>query len=681
MKKLLFFFIATALFLTANAQITSVTALYGKYKFTSTMTVTEAGKAYESNFAAESEVTITSHNIYDASVFGIAGGQGGAMGINLTNFDEKKIGTNNPNSVNHWGNSLIGITSTDGKYPWGGNYIFVLYYDGDGNLTMDDFALVLGNHSEASTTILAQFTNCKMTLVEEEVIAVDDMSGNWHFKATDGGCDWTADFPGEWDMVITSTSQDFREYSVEFAFEGYGKFSLDATFDGSEMVIPFDNTYIDTDKKILILSYFQETSGNIRFKKGTTTSTMSLSSGLRVAQEAEDGSKNELQWYSAGAATKQEAEVSVDFAGVYTVSVGTKTAISEVQYPETFKMEIVYNEADDNYLVTKFFDQDITALNNGGIPANVSAADASVLEISVGDDAILRDISASESQKSYIVLYDNQGLNTGKVTFAIDAESRASLSDFTTYCKTDGNAAVIDAMFQNNTVAAGDAVVVKPIDYTKSYTLKFDADRIVVKDAQYGVVFPSEWELRFADYSQYDLPVYLTEFLGNNIYNLNYGGATPITVSDDDARTFTLKMTNNSGKPLRVVEVVPQETYLVLRDKDGGDTPVSITIDADGNAVVSDFALYAYDVASDKLKGVVAVYGGDSETGISSVAGASSAVTVSGGAVVVAGEPTYLEIYNIVGVRVYSGVANRVDGLPHGIYLVKIADNAVRVAL
>ncbi len=682
MKRLLFLFSFSVMLLFVNAQVTTITDLYGTYKFTSTMTVTDAGKAYESHFAAVSDVVITSDRTYDAAVTGIAGGKGGAIGINQTNFEAKKIGTLNANSsfVNHWQDAKIGITTTDGAYCWGGNnYQFVIYYDDNGNLSMDDFALVLADHSAGTTTILAQFTNCKMELVEKETIAIDDMSGFWHFKPSNNSYDTEAEFSAEWDMTITATSEDFKNYSVEFAFDGYEKFVLNATFDGAELVVPFSETYIDSEDKILILSYFQQREGNIRFKKGTTSSTMSLTSGLRFAQETEGGAVNELQWVSGGIATKQEIVQTVDFAGTYSVTVGTLYAMptSTVQYPESFTMEIVYNSADNNYLVTKFLGEDISALNDGGIVANVSASDVSVLEISVGDNSILRELSDGESN---IVLYDNQGLNTGKVTLKIDADGNITMSDFTTKSKVKSSDATIDAMFMNNLVARGSVAIVKPIDYEQTYTLKFDADRIVVKDTQYGVSFPSEWRLAFNDYSHLELPVYLVEFLGKNIYNLNYGGATPITVGDDP-RTFTLKMTDGSGKPLRVMEVVAQETYIVLRDKDGGETPISITIDNDGNATVSDFSLYAYDVTSGEIKGLVAIYGADAETGISSVADSNIDVTVNGGVIAVAGEPVAVEVYNVAGVRVFNGVANEISGLAHGIYLVKIGNCVKRVLL
>lgn len=674
MKKILLLFSLSAMLLVAKAQVTTIADLYGTYKFTATMTVTDAGKSYESNFAAESEVVIKKDFIYDAAITGIAGGKGGAIKINQVNYEKKKIGTLNANAsfVNHWQNAHIGITTPDGAYCWGGNnYQFVIYYDDNGNLTMDDFALVLGDNDNATTTILAQFKNCKMELQKAEEVVIDDMSGNWHFKASNNMYDPEATFSAEWDMTITATSEDFKNYKVDFAFDGYDTFTLDATFDGLEMSVPFSETYIDSDAKILILSYMQQRSGTMKFKKGTTASTMSFTSGLRIAQEAEGGATTELQWVAGGTAIKQEIVEGVDFAGTYSVTVGQFQAISDVKYPQSFTIEIVYNEADKNYRVTKFFGEDVTALNNGGIVANVSAKDPSVLEISVGENSVLKELS----DNSKIYLSDNQGLTTGKVTLTIDGEGNPSLSDFTTY--KDGS---IDAMFMGNLVAKGETVIIKPIDYTKTYTLTFDAKKIAVKDLQYGVTFPSDWQLEFMDLSYLEYPVYLSTFLGNNIYNMNHSGATPITVDENDPRTFTIKMTNNNGQPLRVMEVVAQETYIVLRDKEGGENPVSITIDENGNATVSDFSLYAYDVASGEMTGLVAIYGEDAETGISSVDG-NATVSARGGIITISGEPVAVEVYNVAGVRVFNGVTNEVAGLVRGIYLVKVGNNVTRILL
>ena len=611
MKKLLLFTLLCALMMPAKADITSVTQLYGKYKFTSTMTVTEAGKAYADKFAAESDVTITSHNVYDASLSGLAGGTGGAMGMNKFDATTKKFGTLNPNSPNHWTNSAIGITTIDGAYPWGGNYELYFTFDNDGNMTMDDFSLVLGNHQESSTTILATFTNCKLTLTEKESVILDDMSGNWEFSAA-GYADSSSTFTTDFDMILTATDDTYSKYNAAITFDGYDEMSFsDVTFDGQNLIIPFQDAYVDATNKIALYSYISPSrTGNLILKKSSTTS-MTLSSGLRFGQETTIEGKDTIvsvQYYIYGIASKKADSEPVDFVGTYTITAGSiiynTSRNTDYTYPTTFDMEVAYDETNQLYLVTKFFGEDIS--NLGGLAAYVSSSDPNTLEISVGDNAFVKALETVDSKYPYLVLWDNIGTNTGKVSLTLNADGSATISDFTIQHLYWGEgSSTLDAFFTGNTITKAGNESSLPIDYSKSYTIKFDPSRIHVSNDSI-ISFPSEWTIDFTDYGEYG--VYLKSFLGQDIATPNQGGLM-IDVREDDIRTFDINLAAGYYAMAILKTVTAGEQYILIRDANGGTTDkLTITIDAAGNATVSDFTITLLDYSTN-VETIIARYG------------------------------------------------------------------------
>ena len=60
MKKLYLLFTMAALLFTvsANAAVESMADLFGKYKFTATVNVTDAGQSYTEHFKSECDVTV-----------------------------------------------------------------------------------------------------------------------------------------------------------------------------------------------------------------------------------------------------------------------------------------------------------------------------------------------------------------------------------------------------------------------------------------------------------------------------------------------------------------------------------------------------------------------------------------------------------------------------------------------
>lgn len=91
-----------------SAAPSKVTDLFGKYKFTSKMELTELGQQYADELKAECEVEFAAdeNGIFDMVIKGLAGG--GTQQVNAINFEETKI--------------LIGIrmemAACGASYPW-----------------------------------------------------------------------------------------------------------------------------------------------------------------------------------------------------------------------------------------------------------------------------------------------------------------------------------------------------------------------------------------------------------------------------------------------------------------------------------------------------------------------------------------------------------------------------------
>jgi hypothetical protein len=370
-----------------------------------------------------------------------------------------------------------------------------------------------------------------------------------------------------------------------------------------------------------------------------------------------------LQYYVSGTAIKNVVLEASEFAGTYNVATGKFMNAGSIAYPKSYDIEIKKDEATGNYLVTKFFGQDIKSMNNGGIPAAVSADDPTKLEISVGNDSRLMDLG----NNSYVVLYDPMGSDKNKVTISVNADGTLTMSDFITYTF-DGSKATISALFQENSIVRGEEA--QPIDFTKAYTIKVDPNSVKVNNPV--MEFPAEWEIKFTVYDATNICI--NSFLGVDVSLINQGGYL-IKVDEDDVRTIIVPL--SGVKYLK--SLVQGEEYLVLCNEEGKNSgELRITIDEQGNATVSDFTVCLMNNETGSNE-IVAVYGADNSTAVDSVAD-EAVISVNNGVVSIADE-AFVEVYNLTGVCVYSGVTTEVSGLNRGIYIVKVGTTVRRIIL
>ena len=113
------------------------------------------------------------------------------------------------------------------------------------------------------------------------------------------------------------------------------------------------------------------------------------------------------------------------WASTFTVKAGSIEKYNETfNYPEEFEMEVQYYEEWGIYLVTKFFGNDVTALNNGGIGFSVSADDPNKAEMTTG-----RYLQTIEAGVSYLCLKD-MNLTDSPLTLTRNEDGTITISNF-----------------------------------------------------------------------------------------------------------------------------------------------------------------------------------------------------------------------------------------------------------
>ena len=587
------FALVAALFavIPANAAVESVADLFGTYKFTSTMTVTEAGQSFKDYFKGECEVVITadSYNIYDGEIQGLAGSTLDFQKINGIDTAKKTIKITNPNGNGLWEGGLY-MSNAEGIYPFSGNYsgIEYTYDDATKTITLPDFTLVTCDHSVPSATIIASFKDVKLTLVSEENIEVVDLSGDWHFTAGKGTYDVmeNSTLPTEFDMTLTATDETKKNYSISMKLGDFAPLALNATFDGMKLTIPFNETYFDAENKIgLVNMYGEVRPGTVEFNLVNET-TLSLYSGMTIAQDSisEENKGQYLQWYMSGTAKKQGGETAaVTWDGVYKVKIGTPMPVlTQYEVPTEFEMEVQYFQDWGIYLVTKFMDNDVTGLNYGGILFTPSADDPNKAEIAT--NALLKTLVAGTE---YLALLD-MNFGTSPLVITRQEDGTYKLDDFcVAYATFDASNTQTNtlATFCQNVTATKQEAVVEPEPFNWANTFTVNAGNITVYNNAY--TYPNNFEM-VVEYNEQWMMYLITKFFGVDVTGLNYGGIT-LTPSTENPKLATI----DTNAFLSTIE--PGALYFKMFDMNAGNTPLTVTVNEDGTLSIDDFCVSVFD--------------------------------------------------------------------------------------
>ena len=587
MKKNYFSILFAALMLfvamPASAQVSSVADLFGKYKFTADVTVSDAGKSLTEHFSNDCDVVITkcSYNIYDGEIQGLAGATA-VQKINGIDTDQNAIKITNPNGSGVWGGGLY-MSNIDGAYPFAQDAVYgdLLYtYDvTTKTITLPNFTLVTCNHGEQSATIIATFTNAKLTLVESESIELADLSGEWHYTAGKGTYDTMegSTLPLEWDMTLTAKDESNKAYDLSIVLGDFEPLALTATFDGAKLTIPFDSVYFDATNKICLWDpYGGRYKGGIEFNLASENAMTLSMMYIRQDSISEEVKGGAVQYYMNGLAKRESTEEVTDsWDGVYNVKGSLAyVAIEDYEYPTEFEMEVQYFEEWEIYLITKFFGNDVTSLNNGGIRLTPSADDPNKAEITTG--GFLKTIVGGES---YLCLKD-MNLSNSALTLTRLEDGTYTISDFSVSYMT------YDASWnQNHSFAAfyqpvtAEKVVEEEFSWANTFTVK--AGNVSVYNEEFE--YPTEFEVEVQYFEEWGIYL-ITKFFGNDVTGLNNGGIRLTPSADDPNRAEV-----TTGGYLKTI--VSGASYLCLKDMNLSNSALTLTLLEDGTIAISDFCV------------------------------------------------------------------------------------------
>ncbi len=584
----------------AKAKVSSMAELFGKYKFTATVEVTEAGKAFQEYFAAESEVIITKDaaNMFEAQITGFAGAKGSeAMKVNAFSEEKQMFKVTNP-SGNGWGVFGNGIyySEADGKYPFGDVALGALYFtisEDAQTITVPDFTLVGNCNFDNSTyDVLAKFTNVKMVLLESEAINIPDISGNW--KVTGGTGDYDtmqgSVLPTEYTMTLEQNG-NANAYKATISIEGIAPFTLDATFDGNTLVIPFDNVLIDEANAY----YLADMNGNLTGKFSFTySSEKAMPAGSPLVIVAKGGETNNyVQWWMNGSAKKQSDAPAFSWAGKFKMTVGSLLDFSggADSFPTESDFEITYYEVIDAYYLTSILGCNVGNVNNGGLKLTISDEDPTVAEISLTGPYGAAYLKSSDDNSVWYKMVDSNGGQT-PLTLKRNDDGTFTLSNFFIVKGAYGAENDYVASVQDITIQ-GEA----PVVYTWDGTYEATATVTKYVDGDYPETFPIVIAPE-GDYGQF-----ITTFITEDAKAANYGGIR-LTPSEDDADKAEMA----TDKFVKIVE--PGVKYWKIYDMNGFTSPLSLTRNADGTVSISTFSLFeiSFDAEWNEVKKCLAMY-------------------------------------------------------------------------
>ena len=405
----------------AKAQVST---LFGEYKFTSEMKVTEAGKALGDKFSNEGTVYSEESSVsgFVAQVRGLAGASGSEKQL-VRSFESNVLNVNNPSGANWsvWKNYIC-MANENADYPFNedGFELNMTYNPATKEITLPNFTLVKCDFVNSSTTILASFTNAKLTLVKAAQVDIADLTGNWHYVAGTGEWDTngSSTYPKEFDMTIEKGESG---YSVKFAIGDLPTFTLNGSFDGETLTLAVNETVIDEANGIRVKDTNGSATGNIIFTYDASAETLS-GNGPTISK---DGETMPLQWYSGGVATKSGSAVDkIDWTGTFTLTAD----VMDASYESSQKSIniVIGNDKWERLALLKFNGVDVSSLNSGA--TTIQEEDENTISIPAG--IFVEMVTPGEL---YRQLVDMNGQTTSRIKITAASDGTITMDDFGIY--------------------------------------------------------------------------------------------------------------------------------------------------------------------------------------------------------------------------------------------------------
>ena len=608
MKKNYFLSICLMLFMAvqATAQSFTIDQLFGKWQFTADVEYTDAAtQAHKETLSDNCEAVISADETYIAKIVGFAGSsvQQNVNMIGAKNGQDM-LKINNLNNPQLWNELLLANENGDNPYgvfadgEWKVQSYGPVYYNvyvADGLITIPDFTVVkITDYQAEKATIIAKYTNVKMTLVEAEVVEVADISGDYQFKAGAGTYDTMAGsvIPTEFAVTLAKKSDDNKTYDATIAIEGYDAVTLPASYNGVSVMFDYDNTYLDEANGIRFAPmYGDATAGSIEFKSQDETA-FSLYSGFAFASDATvkaaDGVTDSLvvngnyhQWYTSGTLKMATDAPAFDWAGVYTVKTTDENGLyvkesAGFDWPTEFQIEVEYNEAWGLYLVTKVFGLDVVELNYGGLDF-IPAEDGKSVEIKTG---YLYTVSPGAV---YLALRD-MNMSTEAIEMVVNEDGTMSVAGLSIVTVV-GSEETLNAFYSNLAVTKEGAEPEAPAE-PEAFDWLGTWEVTVGSQVSYdGKTYPETFYMTIEHNEDWGMTL-ITQFMSTDVAGVNYGGILLTIAEDNKSAEMEVGVFAGGSYP----------DYLKIYDMNGtADYPVVLTANADGTISFEDFFLATYN--------------------------------------------------------------------------------------
>ena len=578
----------------ATAQVSVMSDLFGKWKFTATVTTTEAGAAYADKFKSECEVTIgkAESEYFMADIANFAGADY-SMSVSGFNTSTYTIEINGPNSANYgiW-EGYIAVANAAGEWPFSrwdveGSVQYGMHMTVDPEtkeITVPDFTIVSLDWQTYTPTVLATVTNAKMTVIElenKDTSNYPDLTGLWTWE---GGLRTDTVSLQGFTVEFEQAGEGKDAWKATFAFGEYEPFTLDATFDGSMVTVPHDTIYFDKENGIRIGTRSSSTAcaGSFTFSYNSKTS-MSLYDYIYVRKDVYSGDTlkgGKIYQVFDGYITRENPD-AYDWSGTYKVVVADYedlNAEDTVAFPAEFDM-VVEKKPGNLYEVTEFLgykdlyfsftpadDDKSASINLGGYSGAILQSFGQVGE---GDNV----------DYAYHVVTDANAEPTSLV-LTMNEDGTFSFADFSVSYKLyyAGTYEPIAAFY-------GAKATKEVFDWAGEYTLTATVETEAGVDAE---AYPATFDVVVKLYE--DGKYRIEKFMNVDVYTLNQGNQSVDIAADGKSATLALDAAwgmyiIGGGYP----------DYIIMCDKEGKSTSVSVKFGAGGVLTMDDFTVYSFN--------------------------------------------------------------------------------------
>ena len=597
-----FLFAALMLFVAmpAKAQVSGMSDLFGTYKFTATITPTAAGQEYTDLWESECEVIITKGaNGAPAAIKGLMGADEDQTVASI-DTENNIFYVVNPNPNYGLWDGYVGVADMSLENLQ--MYTMEYHFDPDTKeITIPNFSICQFSWPapdyEMAGEVLAEVTNVKMELIEAEEIAIPEIEGEWAFKPYSlGYVRNDSTFAYEFTIDLVAKDDTKTLYDATFNIEGFDPFTLEATFNGVDLIMPFDNLYLDAEQKIR-LGVKATTQEMTLIKEGQLSFSYSTSTLMwqgdyfvvrkdTIVKEEVDGVEVEkesaitLQQITYGWIEREDPN-AVDWAGVYTVNADYIYDYNEedgVDIPSTFEMEVVAG-AGGTYTVTKFAGYQSDYYPSIELTPGADGKSARLDLKGYYGFAILNYIGEVDGDYAYHVLTDQYGEST-YLDITMNEDGTLNIENFT-ICHYLWNADEYDYLAYVSGVTA--EKYVEKYDWAGEYTLT------ATVETEPGVeAYPATFDVVIELYEDGEYRV--SEFMNVDVYSKNQGYQV-VNVSED-GNSATLALDDYYGFYF-VGGSYPD--YEIMCDKEGNSTSVSVVLGDDNVLTMDDFTVYAFN--------------------------------------------------------------------------------------